>query len=47
MALAELGIEAGPQIKELSYAPPEERQRGIMVDDAAALVATLKDKGLV
>ena len=47
VALAELGIEAGPQIKELSYAPPEERQRGIMVDDAAALVAALKDKGLV
>ena len=47
VALADLGIEAGPQIKELSYAPPEERQRGIMVDDAAALVAALKDKGLV
>jgi len=47
VALAELGIEAGPQIKELSYAPPEERQRGIMVDDTAALVAVLKDKGLV
>ena len=47
VAFAELGIEAGPQIKELSYAPPEERQRGIMVDDTAALVAVLKDKGLV
>jgi electron transfer flavoprotein beta subunit len=47
VALAELGIEAGPQIKELSYAPPEERQRGIMVDDTAALVAVLKEKGLV
>jgi len=47
VALAELGIEAGPQIKELSYAPPEERQRGIMVDDTAALIAVLKDKGLV
>ena len=47
VALAELGIEAGPQIKELSYAPQEERQRGIMVDDTAALVAGLKDKGLV
>jgi len=47
VALADLDIEAGPAIKELSCAPPEERQRGIMVDDAAALVAALKDKGLV
>ena len=45
--LADLDIEAGPQIKELSYAQPEGRQRGVMVDDAAALVAALKDKGLV
>jgi len=45
--LADLGIEAWPQIKELSYAPPEARQRGVMVEDAAGLVAALKDKGLV
>ena len=47
VALADLGIEAGPPIKELSYAPPEDRQRGIMVEDVAGLVAALKDKGLV
>jgi len=45
--LADLGVEAGPIVKELSYAPPEGRQRGVMVDDAAGLVAALKDKGLV
>ena len=45
--LADLGVEAGPQVKELSYAPPEGRQRGVIVDDAAGLVAALKDKGLV
>ena len=45
--LAELGIEAGPSIKEHSFAAPEGRQRGVIVDDAAALVAALKDKGLV
>ena len=45
--LADLDIEAGPQIKELSYAQPEGRQRGVIVDDAAALVAALKDRGLV
>ena len=47
VALADLGIEAGPQIKELSYAPPAGRQRGVIVDDVAGLVAALKDKGLV
>ena len=45
--LADLGVEAGPQVKELSYAPPEGRQRGVIVDDAAGLIAALKDKGLV
>ena len=47
VTLADLGIEAGPQIKELSYAPPEGRQRGVIVDDVAGLVAALNDKGLV
>lgn len=47
IAVADLGIEPGPAIDELDYAPPEGRQRGIMVDDVPALVAALKDKGLV
>ena len=45
--MADLGIEAGPMIKELAYAPPEGRQRGVTVDDVPGLVAALKDKGLV
>ena len=45
--LADLGVDAGPQIKELAYAPPADRQRGVTVDDVAGLVAALKDKGLV
>jgi len=45
--VADLGIEAGPAIKALAYEPPAERERGIMVEDVAALVAALKDKGLV
>ena len=45
--LADLGIDSGPAIRELTYAPPEGRQRGIMVDDVAGLVTALKDKGLV
>ena len=47
VAFADLGVETAPAVKELSYAPPEGRQRGINVDDVAGLVAALKDKGLV
>ena len=47
IAIDDLGIEAAPPIQELSYAPPEGRQRGINVDDVAGLVAALKDKGVV
>ena len=45
--LAELGVEAAQEIRETSFEPPAGRQRGILVDDVAGLVATLKDKGLV
>ena len=47
VTLADLGVETAPAVKELSYAPPEGRQRGIMVDDVAGLVSALQDKGLV
>lgn len=47
IALADLGVDSGPEIKQLSCAPPAERERGVMVDDVAGLVAALKDKGLV
>ena len=47
VSIGDLGIEAGPAIRELRYAPPEGRQRGITVDDVAGLVAELKDRGLV
>ena len=46
LTLDELGIEPAPAIAETAFAPPAERQRGIMVDDVAGLVAALKDKGL-
>jgi electron transfer flavoprotein beta subunit len=45
--VADLGIETSMQFTELLYEPPAERQKGIMVDDAAGLVAALKDKGLL
>ena len=44
--LADLGVEPGPAIKELGFEPPAERERGVMVDDVAGLVAALIQKGL-
>lgn len=45
--VAELGIESGSAIRETSFDPPAERQKGIMVDDVAGLITALKDKGLL
>ncbi|MDJ0814072.1 MAG: electron transfer flavoprotein subunit beta/FixA family protein [Woeseiaceae bacterium] len=47
LALADLGVEQAPAFAHTNFAPPAERERGIMVDDVAGLVAALKDKGLV
>jgi len=47
LALADLGVDAGPELKTTSYAPPAKRRKGVMVKDAAELVATLKQKGLL
>ena len=46
VALDEFDIESAAAIKELKFEPPAERERGVMVDDVAGLVAALKDKGL-
>ena len=45
--VGDLDVEAAPAIKTVAYEPPAERQKGIMVDDVAGLVAALKDKGLI
>jgi electron transfer flavoprotein beta subunit len=34
-------------VKILGWQPPAQRQKGVMVKDAAELVAALKQKGLV
>jgi electron transfer flavoprotein beta subunit len=44
--LASLGVDAAPVLKVLKYDPPPQRQKGIIVKDAAELVAALKQKGL-
>ncbi|MBS0201236.1 MAG: electron transfer flavoprotein subunit beta/FixA family protein [Proteobacteria bacterium] len=45
--LADLAIAATDAPKATQYAPPAQRQRGVMVKDAAELVAVLKQKGLL
>jgi len=44
---ADLAVAPGPQITELRFEPPSEREKGIMVDDVQGLVAALQGKGLV
>lgn len=46
VAFSDLCGDLQPDIVPNGYAPPEERSRGVMVDDVAGLVAALKDKGL-
>jgi electron transfer flavoprotein beta subunit len=44
---ASLGVESGDHLKTTGYAPPPKRSKGVMVKDAAELVAALKNKGLL
>jgi len=45
--LAALGVSAEEHVRILGWQPPAQRQKGVMVKDAAELVAALKQKGLV
>jgi electron transfer flavoprotein beta subunit len=47
IAFADLGIASGDTLRTTHYAPPPKRSRGVMVKDAAELVAALKAKGLL
>jgi electron transfer flavoprotein beta subunit len=47
IAFADLGVEAGPDLAISRYAPPPQRQRGIMVENAVQLVGELKKRGLL
>ncbi len=46
VTLVDLGVAAEAGFKITHFAPPEPRQKGIMVEDVAGLVKALKDKGL-
>ena len=45
--LADLGVDTATPIRETKFEPPEQRQKGIIVEDVPALIAALKDKGLL
>jgi len=47
LQLADLGVEAADTFKTTQYAAPVKRSKGVMVKDAAELVAALKQKGLL
>ncbi|MBS0515154.1 MAG: electron transfer flavoprotein subunit beta/FixA family protein [Proteobacteria bacterium] len=47
LQLADLGVASGDTLKTTNYAPPAKRSKGVMVKDAAELVAALKTKGLL
>ena len=47
IAWADLGVEEGAGLKTTQHAPPAKRGKGVMVKDAAELVAALKDRGLL
>ena len=47
VALAELAVESGPDLRTLAYAPPAKRSKGIMVKDVPELVAALRGRGLI
>ena len=47
LQLADLGVASGDTLKTTHYAPPAKRSKGVMVKDAAELVAALKAKGLL
>jgi len=44
--LAELDVEPEVQFTASEYAPPPQREKGIMVEDVDGLVAALKERGL-
>ena len=47
LELADLGVSPENDLAISNYTPPPAREKGIMVEDAAQLVAELKNRGLV
>ena len=47
LAAGELGLAAVPSLKPVGYEPPAQREKGELVEDVAALVGKLRERGLV
>lgn len=47
IAFADLGLGESPKLETVAYEPPPVRQAGIKVADVPALIAALKDKGVL
>jgi electron transfer flavoprotein beta subunit len=47
LSIEALGVPGSAQFRTLKYEPPTARQKGILVQDVAQLVSSLRSKGLV
>ncbi len=47
IAFGDLAVNSGDILKTIHYAAPPKRSKGVMVKDAAELIAALKQKGLL
>src|SRR5580692_5951555 len=47
LSLAELGVEPRAQIKIVRFEAPSQRQKGVLVKDAAELVGELRKRGVI
>jgi len=47
IAIGDLAVEPATPLVAVKFEPPPERQKGVIVEDVSALVAALKDKGLL
>jgi len=47
IAIGDLASDTTPQISAINWAPPAKREKGVLVDNVDALIAALKDKGLI
>jgi electron transfer flavoprotein beta subunit len=45
--IVDLDVATAASIKQVNFEPPAERQKGVMVEDVAGLVAAMKEKGLI
>ncbi len=47
LAADELGLTAPPALKALSYEPPAQREKGVVVEDVPALMGMLRERGFL